>query len=365
MSACLPAPAPVTGETGIACGADTDCDAAETCVTDADGFTGGYCSRQCGSDAECPMGSHCGDNGFCMDECAVDADCRTGYLCFDSDANGSNECWPAATGTGVVGDTCASITDCAGGADGFCIDESQGFTDGYCSVQCTDDAACGAGNHCSQQFGVCLDGCAADTDCRAGFVCGDGDGDAINECFPGSNGPGVTGDVCAADADCSGGVGAFCITDDQGFTDGYCSDQCTDDTDCAAGSHCSQQFGFCLDDCASDAECRTGYACGDADGDASSECFRGANGPGAPGDACASITDCAGGVNAFCADDSQGFPGGYCIEDCTNSMTCPGDAQCVNLSDDGSFFGCVDSCSTNTDCRSGYACQQGVCWIAP
>lgn len=378
---CLPAPAPVTGETGIACTSDMDCDAAEICIGEDDGFPGGYCSRQCQSDAECPTGSLCSSFGVCSDSCdTATPDCRAGYLCGDADQNGSDECWPGSSGSGAVGTTCMDTNECAGGFDAFCIDDAaSGWSDGYCTQSCTSNSDCTMGSHCGffnqNGEGVCLSDCTADTDCRGGtstYFCGDADGDSVAECAPGGSGSGQIGEGCATLADCAGGAGALCISEDQGFLGGYCSDQCTSDSDCATGSHCSAQFGVCVEDCTMDSDCRMGYICDDGDGAAPNECWPGSNGTGAPGAACATTADCAGRLDALCADDAQGFPGGYCLQNCSDvGDMCPADSLCVPLSQDGSFSGCVDTCMSDADCRTpDYTCQdfglgQNICWLAP
>lgn len=76
------------------------------------------------------------------------------------------------------------------------------------------------------------------------------------------------------------------------------------------------------------------------------------------------------GPDGFCIAESDGFPGGYCSEDCgmMNAM-CPGDAICRRLGPNNAA--CLDGCLTNMDCREGYACvqlglgQDRVCWPVP
>ncbi|HEX4353507.1 MAG TPA: hypothetical protein VHZ95_11340, partial [Polyangiales bacterium] len=67
---------------GSPCGADSQCDrigSQATCVT---GFPGGYCSRQCSSDANCPTGTFCLNNIACVVACGPGDHCgRAGYGC--------------------------------------------------------------------------------------------------------------------------------------------------------------------------------------------------------------------------------------------------------------------------------------------
>ena len=396
VNVCLPAP---TGETGKVCMTDMDCDSAsgEFCITEDQGFSGGYCSRECQSSSACPDGSQCHINpndgdGVCLADCSADTDCRAGYGCFDPLGNGYDACYPIADGTGVTGDACTGLSDCSGGQNGFCISEDQGFTGGYCSISgCMADTDCPAGNHCSfndGQGGVCMLDCVDDTSCtRDGYICGDIDDNQVNECAPGSNGPGAPGDVCTGNADCAGGIGATCIaeTDSPDFVGGYCYDSgCTPGgTDCAAGSHCAtlqggqnQPFNLCLPDCdpmaaaGAAGSCRDGYVCTDRDGDQTNECWPGATGMGDAGDACTAVQDCAGGADGACLSEAQGFAGGYCSDfSCTADADCGTDNHCMSFqSQQGTTNLCAPNCTTDADCRAGYLCfdadgdQANECW---
>lgn len=387
---CLPAPVPVTGETGIACMSDADCDAEETCLSEDDGFSGGYCTRQCQADAECPTGSFCSAFGVCADSCsAATPDCRPGYLCGDFDGGGEDGCWRAATGPGAIGATCTSGSDCAGGFDGFCISEAgNGWDEGYCTLNCATDNDCGAGAHCGfigqSGQGVCVLDCADSMACRgngtAGYLCSDADEDGSNECAPGATGTGAVGASCGSAADCAGGVDGLCVTDAQGFTGGYCSIQCASDAECGTGSHCAE-FGLCVNTCVADTDCRgnDGYFCQNYDSDVSNtlECAPGGvNTNAVPGDSCDDVRDCNGGASAVCAPEDNGFVGGYCLEGCdpADPNACPGDSFCFDFTDPNDpnaspFFLCVDGCTADADCRTpDYSClqfsatEQG-CWI--
>jgi serine protease len=83
---------------------------------------------------------------------------------------------------------------------------------------------------------------------------------------------------------------------------------------------------------------------------------------------CGSDADCqaTGLVGSCCSDDAdcgeltclKDFPGGYCTRDCEADHTCPGDAQCLQMT--GSFSGilCLANCgSARPDCRERYSCQ--------
>ena len=374
-SVCIPEEPQVAGMTGAACTADADCDAAEGCLLPADGWAGGYCTRGCTTDSECPTSSHCeitdpnAGQGLCVSDCTTDADCRMGYGCGDPDGNGATGCFPVASGNGVPGDACATLQDCSGGADGFCVSEDQGFTGGYCSIQCTTDADCGAGGHCStldSGFQLCVDSCTTNADCRAGYVCDDANGDNVNECWPGGSGAGGPGNACANVGDCAGGLDAICLgpPGNPDFAGGYCATTgCTTNADCAAGAHCGftdpqTGEGFCLPGCTADADCRTGYACADPDGDATSECFPTASGNGVTGVSCTAIQDCDGGADGICiAEQEDGtWSGGYCTIDCTSDADCTGDGTCVLVDPQAGTNICLDACNSTADCRTGYGC---------
>ncbi len=162
-----------TGETplGGECNETSDC-AGGAGVTCLESFpNGGYCSRFCGSSADCPNGAACDSGGYCLETCTSTEDCRTGYRC-DAD-NGAMICLPSATGTGEVGDACVGSPDCAGGEFGFCAGGAS-FPDNYCSVRCGEgQAMCPVGSFCVAiaDGSICFDSCDTNADCREGYEC--------------------------------------------------------------------------------------------------------------------------------------------------------------------------------------------------
>lgn len=372
-------------ETGAPCADDSGCASGE-CGTEAErGWHEGYCTEECRDDTECTVaGTHCAftmsslaRTGSCVTSCGSDTDCRgPEYACVDIDEFGPRECAPVGTGTGAVGDPCATNTDCAGGEDYLCLREANGWRGGACSLSCLTDIDCGSGSHCAfvpatGGEGICLPDCTMDADCRAdGYVCTNADDDtgAVTECFPGgTDTTAATGDPCTGVWECPGGDDAACLTlEGSGTVDGMCTELgCTVDADCEAGAHCAAfadgeggTLGVCLPDCAADTDCRAGYACYDADEDASgvTECWIGGTGAGAPGDPCADSRDCAGGGRGRCAPN---ILGGYCfLTGCTMAggagADCPSGSHCsINLDatmtpeEEGI---CVPDCTADADC---------------
>ncbi|MBK8481123.1 MAG: hypothetical protein IPL40_08090 [Proteobacteria bacterium] len=183
---------------GDACSGDTTCPT--SCLTaQAYGFPGGYCSAQCcGNAAACGQGSHCGaavqNFAFCLRDCASAADCRqaASYVRFDSDNDGKKECMPQGSGSGVVGASCATTADCAGGQHALCATATNGgFVGGYCSIalcQASPQETCPTGSHCvdhsvAGRRAACGKSCVSNPDCRAsGYACYDADRDGKKEC---------------------------------------------------------------------------------------------------------------------------------------------------------------------------------------
>lgn len=86
------------GNDGAVVGGDCvvsgECHVDSRCLTGAS-FPGGYCSKSCDSDADCPDGSACVDaagvGGVCLLSCTAGADCRTsdGYDCVETASRGA------------------------------------------------------------------------------------------------------------------------------------------------------------------------------------------------------------------------------------------------------------------------------------
>jgi len=170
--------------TGSECSVNTQC-AGGTCI-DREDFVGGYCTS-----VNCDPGA-CGDIGggecltwegivVCADECSDDDPCREGYSC--NPVGARSYCLPDGEidpPTGQPdGESCTGDEDCASGS---CIEEDQGWVDGYCTtVGCTNFMDCQRGengelnNRCliagggGQNF--CVRICRSQDECRSGYVC--------------------------------------------------------------------------------------------------------------------------------------------------------------------------------------------------
>jgi hypothetical protein len=68
------------------------------------------------------------------------------------------------------------------------------------------------------------------------------------------------------------------------------------------------------------------------------------------GGACKTDSDCSGSLT--CKTDANGYPGGLCTADCS-SKACTTGNLCTTVS--GQSI-CLQACSKDTDCRTGYAC---------
>ncbi len=292
---------------------------------------------------------------------------------------------------------------------------------------CEDQACSGHGACVVDGEGIatcdCDDGYEADglACVWVDVFCGDGIVAAPEECDPPDGvtcdeyclligtGPGPVGAPCDALADC---LGNWCITEDDGWPEGYCTHYQCDRSEAAWETSCAPyggdalcvdmgDYGLCLDRCdPAGADCRDGYECFDLGGghgacfpepvcgngfvESGEECDPpdgGVCGPDcqgtgtAPiGDPCLGAADCAGN---WCIAADDGWPEGYCTHyQCDASETAwetscapyGGDAVCLDFGDYGL---CMDRCDlTGADCRAGYECYDigvgyGVCYPEP
>ena len=317
---------------GEACTADTDCPGdGAICISDPGLLPGGYCSLACdpmGGDPMCPTGSTCLEIGrgqaFCFRDCdptATSRECRAGYGC------ASNPMVPSVCLGGCTDDTdCPSglMCDPLGGfsGSGTCFDPSAGPGD-----PCAMDTDCGAGAFCFSEdaSGVPGGACFGECDVATNAGCETG------ACFP-AQGTGLCAAGCTTDADCRD---AYACTPVPGVTGrSYCAADCTTDADCTiSGFVCNVGTGTCAEPFD---PTRLGQTCSNFGGTPcpGGPCFS-ERAPGCPGAYCA-YAGC-GTVGTACGAES----GGVCVPSPTGSAT--------NY--------CFDDCTTDTDCRAGYACR--------
>ena len=191
---------PSAANYGAACEGVSDCVAANglppRCLSDIQGFAGGYCSAACATGIdECGGNAVCLETsagGLCVVQCEAASECRSEYECCSVEASAA--CLPAGLagqclppddpppvgGDGELGEACESDDDCGAGAEPACFTQIPG---GYCTSDCDGDEDCGDGV-CANLGGVslCLAPCDSDGTCGGELECCDaGFGDA---CLP-------------------------------------------------------------------------------------------------------------------------------------------------------------------------------------
>ena len=239
-----------------------------------DKWKDGYCGLRDCLNMPCPSGSVCitvgPQNAWCVAPCENDADCRTaeGYNCksvLTSSGMPARACLPS--GMGDTGDTCTIYSDCKGRMD--CLTD---FKEGYCAMRgCSKDSPCPDGSACVElnAGSACLKSCKTDGDCNTGNIndrtCSKlhsaiSDGDKESVCVVGSGGKKI-GDACTQGYECDSndcsvvyrGIckdtnipcnstsdceGRFCDTTDPKSILGYCTKDCSSNTQsCGSTSH--------------------------------------------------------------------------------------------------------------------------------
>ncbi len=308
------------------CTDDTECNTGLTCVADQ-GTASGYAWYVDVCLSDCHAGISAGAYNYCAPDC------------------------PCEAGEGQ----CSDDTECA---SGLTCSKDVGASYGYdwyidvCEADCHDSLTPGATNYCSPDC-PCDEGegqCTDDTECDSGLTCVADQGAAygyawyIDVCLAdchGSISPGAY-NYCSPDCPCEAGEG-----------------QCTDDTECASGTSCSENVGadygyaWYIDVC-EPTDCHAGTSPG-ATNYCSPEC------PCTEGEGqCTDDTECDSGLT--CVPD-QGADYGYdwyidvCLADCHGSIEpgaynyCSPECPC----DEGE-----GQCSDDTECASGLTCVANV-----
>lgn len=317
--------------------------------------------------------------------CTSDPDCGSGNLCSDifGPAGYCTAACDAAAGTGCPdGSTCVGVSQ----------------TEAYCLLACDPAVTtrqCGGrpGLGCStagMTAGLCVPGCVDASDCGGSLACDPTGGDfGAGACYtPGA----ANGAPCTDDSMCP--AGGLCETEDgAGWPGGGCvvienppcdvasNTGCMGDAQCIAsqGGFGGPPIGLCVDGCTTSADCRVGYSC-EASGTypdrhycapactTTAQCT-GTNvcnvglGLCAPpfnnsqlGGTCQRFdpTTCSGGT-CF-SERSSGFPDSYCTyQGCSATQPCPTGGVCSTSY--GATGICLDACTSDANCRAGYACR--------
>lgn len=197
----------------------------------------------------------------------------------------------------VIGDACTTDPEC--GETGQCLSIPGLVPGGYCSQACAADVPCPDGSSCLT-IGMGQSFCFLDCD------------------------PEATTRSCTR-------AGYGCASNFMVFPSPVCVSGCSDDTDCDTGLSCEVGGGF--------------YGSG--------TCFD----PGSMvGDPCTSDTECPEG-GACVTEGGSGWPSGTCVTGCDFATN----GGCESGSCIASGFGggglCAPRCTTDGDCRDGYACE--------
>jgi len=176
--------------------------------------------------------------------CTSDAMCAAGSVCeFDSAVS--------ATVCRVQGG-CTSHAECVEGACFF----------GACGVaECTSNASCGL-YACNLTTRQCMSECTGDPGCSSGAVCRDG------ECLSSTCTENTAARVCNGAACYGGSCTSAVDCEDYGCATGYtcqsvqCVHHCTSDVECD-GYACYTPLGECNENCSDESDCAAGYVCED------------------------------------------------------------------------------------------------------
>lgn len=208
-----------SGATGDSCSKDQTCNGG-LCLTDNDGFPGGYCTSDCSVEA-CQEDASCQASGamqLCMKTCQAKSDCRSDYMCF------GGYCRPS----------CKSDVECGVGY-GCVSGECTPLAGAGIGEVCTSDEECSS-RLCARTSWTCERSCKSDEGCSNGQTCypnsedldGDRRLDVVRPICKTPEGSGAVGSACKKDNDCARG----------GCQLGLCSNLCEINAHCSADMSC-------------------------------------------------------------------------------------------------------------------------------
>jgi hypothetical protein len=345
---------PTLGLVGDPCAVNSDCAAALRDVDAGATCNGTTCTETCKTSASCGSNSAGTPNvcvqNVCFPGCTTTAGCAAyaGTSCQELVAGAGMVCAQApVTGSGMIGDPCATNSDCAvGSCNGT-----------WCGETCAPATGCGSNsfgtpNYCvkdSNNADICFPGCTSSADCAffAGTLTCQAQPGGMSICaVPAGN----IGDPCTTASDCKQGS---CMT---GIP--WCTASCTS-TSSTCGSNSSGEPNYCVENAANaficfpgcttntDCDAYSGTTCQlIATGGTQSICSAPSTSNGFIGDPCTTSSDCTEG------SCESGIV--WCTESCTQDSDCQGTDSAGNptycVENGNSQFICFPGCTTDTDC---------------
>jgi len=327
-------------------------------------------STECSSTGRVCEGIAGGTSKICTNDCASAGatTCPSGFTCQASTAGFA--CLPQI-GAPDQCKFCQTGGECS---SGLCLRFDSGAANGvtFCSVNCTENAQCGAGYTCQLPDGFCVPNamtctnqCQNATQCAAGYTCTGG------TCTP----RGDTGDSCAVSLVCRG---CNVCTRESASSDAlYCRACCAGqgrggfcnacaNAACGAGNTCvaltTGNSSVCLPGTSAPTTCAAcnGTQCANGLQCVVGRCRAPCN-PAAPG-TCTACFSLAGGGSCACADEIAG-EGEACGQVNNTLAVCGAGLACIGTTSPT----CRARCDINvpSSCRTGQTCQQmsgvGVC----
>jgi len=203
--------------------------------------------------------------------------------------------------------------------------------------------------------------CTTNKTVAVGEGCSSDDACSTSICLPATDRSGAptgwTGGYCSGDCSTTACPQGKCQTLADGKS--YCLSSCASAGDCRSGYVCDTSLSVCLPDCRENWSCGSTLTCNQSSGNCEppSNTIQ-------VGGACIYNVSCTTGT-CFSATDSSGnatgWTDGYCSGDCA-SASCP-QGKCQTLADGKSY--CLSSCTSNTQCRSGYVCATAISVCLP